>query len=82
MDVNSEKLIILPDDDVMYTDLPALVIRGQSRMHGVGMKYNNKTTQLEVFSASNVEINNNDMSGSSKSSAPKNTGPAPQQKKP
>jgi len=82
MDVHSEKLIILPDDDVMYTDLPALVIRGQSRMHGVGMKYNNKTSQLEVFSASNVEINNNDtQSRSSKSPSP-NTESAPQQKKP
>ncbi|OZI37038.1 LPS export ABC transporter periplasmic protein LptC [Bordetella genomosp. 10] len=96
MDVHSEKLIILPDDDVMYTDLPALVTRGKSTMNGTGMKYNNKTRQLEVFSASNVNIDNTDTQGHSSSSgksgngkaaddakpAPSHTESASQQKKP
>jgi lipopolysaccharide export system protein LptC len=56
LDVRSEKLVLLPDDDLITTDLPALVTRGQSRMNGTGMKYNNKTRQLEVFSSTNVEI--------------------------
>ncbi len=68
LDVRSEKLILLPDDDIMSTDLPAVVLRGQSRMQGVGMKYNNKTTQLEVYAASNVEINHADTQGRSSSS--------------
>ncbi|OZI66460.1 LPS export ABC transporter periplasmic protein LptC [Bordetella genomosp. 11] len=56
LDVRSEQLVILPDDDTISTTLPALVTRGQSRMNGTGMKYNNKTRQLEVFSSTNVEI--------------------------
>jgi lipopolysaccharide export system protein LptC len=60
LDVRSEKLTIIPDDDVITTDLPALVTRGQSRMNGTGMKYNNKTRQLEVFSSTDVEISNTD----------------------
>ena len=43
LDVRSQQLIILPDDDVVYTDLPAEVIKGRSRMNGKGMHYNNKT---------------------------------------
>ncbi|ARP79668.1 LPS export ABC transporter periplasmic protein LptC [Bordetella genomosp. 8] len=56
LDVRSEQLVILPDEDTISTTLPALVTRGQSRMNGTGMKYNNKTRQLEVFSSTNVEI--------------------------
>lgn len=56
MDAYSQKFVILPNDDVVYTDLPAHVVRGQSTMDGVGMRYNNKTQQLEVYSASNVNL--------------------------
>lgn len=56
LDVRSEQLVLLPDDDTISTTLPALVTRGQSRMNGTGMRYNNKTRQLEVFSSTNVEI--------------------------
>ena len=56
LDVRSEKLEMLPDDDVIFTDLPAVVVRGQSQMQGTGMKYNNRTRQLEVYAATNVEI--------------------------
>jgi lipopolysaccharide export system protein LptC len=56
LDVRSEKLVIMPDDNTISTDLPAVVLRGQSQMNGTGMTYNNKTRQLEVYSASNVNI--------------------------
>jgi lipopolysaccharide export system protein LptC len=56
LDVRSQQLVLLPDEDLITTDLPALVTRGQSRMNGTGMKYNNKTRQLEVYASTNVEI--------------------------
>lgn len=56
LDVRSQQLIILPDEDVIYTDLPAVVLKGNSRMSGTGMRYNNKTRQLEVRASSDVEI--------------------------
>jgi len=56
LDVRSQQLIILPDEDVIYTDLPAVVHKGNSRMSGKGMRYNNKTRQLEVRASSDVEI--------------------------
>lgn len=56
LDVRSQQLILLPDDDVVYTDLPAEVIKGRSRMNGKGMHYNNKTRQLQVSASTDVEI--------------------------
>lgn len=56
LDVRSEQLILLPDDDVLFTDLPAQVHKGNSRMNGTGMRYNNKTRQLEVHASTGVEI--------------------------
>lgn len=56
LDVRSEQLIILPDEDVIYTDLPAIVLKGNSRMSGTGMRYNNKTRQLQVSASTDVEI--------------------------
>lgn len=56
LDVRSEQLVITPDDDIITTDLPAEVTRGQSQMNGTGMKYNNKTRQLEVYASTDVKI--------------------------
>ena len=56
LDAFSERFVILPNDDVVYTDLPARVIKGQSTMHGVGMRYDNRTRQLQVLSASDVQL--------------------------
>jgi len=56
LDVRSQELVILPDDDIAYTDLPAEVVNGRSRMNGKGMRYNNKTRQLQVFASTDVEI--------------------------
>jgi lipopolysaccharide export system protein LptC len=56
LDVRSQQLILLPNEDVVYTTLPAEVIKGYSRMSGKGMRYNNKLRQLEVSATTNVEI--------------------------
>ena len=56
LDAYSQKFIIMPNDDVVYTDLPAHVVKGRSTMDGVGMRYDNKTQQLQVYSASNVNL--------------------------
>jgi len=56
LDVRSQQLILVPDDDVVYTDLPAKVVKGSSRMNGTGMHYNNKTRQLQVSASTDVQI--------------------------
>lgn len=62
LDVTSQKLTLLPDKDIVYTDLPALVVNGDSTMHGTGMRYNNKTSVLQVYSSSDVKISGKDTS--------------------
>ena len=66
LDVRSQQLIILPDEDVVYTDLPAEVLKGRSRMNGTGMHYNNRTRQLQVSASTDVEI----AGGEGKAAAP------------
>lgn len=56
LDVTSAQLVLYPDDDVVETDLPARVVNGPHVMNGTGMRYDNKTTQLQVFSATDVKI--------------------------
>src|SRR5690606_19600752 len=41
LDVKSEELILLPDEDVAYTNLRAVVVNGKSTMVGTGMRYDN-----------------------------------------
>ncbi|NLC35719.1 MAG: LPS export ABC transporter periplasmic protein LptC [Alcaligenaceae bacterium] len=60
LDVKSDVLILLPDEDVVYTDHPALVVHGNSTMNGTGMRYDNKTLQLQVYSATDVKISGQD----------------------
>ncbi len=56
LDVRSEQLTLRPDDNLVLTDLPAHVVNGSSTMNGTGMRYDNNTRQLQVFSASDVKI--------------------------
>ncbi|MGO3890708.1 MAG: LPS export ABC transporter periplasmic protein LptC [Paenalcaligenes sp.] len=70
LDVRSEVLVILPDEDVVHTEEPALVVNGNSTMRGKGMRYNNTTRQLEVFSASDVKISGQDRQERQSSSNP------------
>ena len=64
LDITSEKLIVYPDDDIIETDLPAVVIQGDSRLVGTGMKYDNNTRKLDVYASSGVRIAPKDMSSS------------------
>ena len=74
LDIRSEQIIMLSDEDLAYTNLPAQVDQGRSRMNGTGMRYNNRTRQLEVHAATDVEIAGNDTRPSN--SAP-DTAPTP-----
>lgn len=56
LNVSSEEITLLMDEDVAFTDLPALAIRERSTLKGVGMRYDNKTGELKVFEATDVEI--------------------------
>ena len=56
LDITSEKLIVHPNEDILETDQPAVVIQGDSRLVGDGMKYNNTTRKLDVYSNSGVRI--------------------------
>ncbi len=60
LDVTSDQLTIMPDDNLTFTDLPALVVNGKSTMNGKGMRYDNDTRQLQVFSATDVKISGQD----------------------
>ncbi len=79
LDVTSEQLTLLPDDNIVETDLPALVKHGKSTMHGKGMRYDNNTRQLRVFSATDVKISGSESrSKSSDAAAPQAQDNAPQ----
>lgn len=65
LDITSEKLIVYPEEDIMETDQPAVVIQGDSRLIGDGMKYNNTTRKLDVYANSGVRIAPKDMPSSS-----------------
>jgi len=56
LDIYSEQIILLTDQDQAYTDLPAEVQQGRSRMNGTGMRYDNRTRQLVIHAAADVEI--------------------------
>ncbi|KAA0890700.1 LPS export ABC transporter periplasmic protein LptC [Pusillimonas sp. ANT_WB101] len=68
LDVTSDQLTLLPDQDVVYTNLPALVVHGKSTMNGTGMRYDNKTRQLQVFSSTDVKISGEESQPKSSSS--------------
>lgn len=75
LDVTSDVLVLYPDEDVVETDLPARVVNGPHIMHGTGMRYDNKTTQLQVFSATDVKISGQDTPSRSSSSDNQNNEP-------
>jgi lipopolysaccharide export system protein LptC len=71
LDVTSQELTLLPDDNVAFTDLPALVVNGKSTMNGKGMRYDNKTRVLQVFSSTDVKISAQDVQNQQNSNAQK-----------
>ncbi|MCD8504096.1 MAG: LPS export ABC transporter periplasmic protein LptC [Burkholderiaceae bacterium] len=56
MNVSSEEITLLMDEDVAYTDLPAIAVRNRSTLKGIGMRYDNKTGELKVLDSTDVEI--------------------------
>ena len=56
LDITSDVITLRPDDDVAFTDLPAVILNGRSRINGNGMHYNNVTRELQVASRNRVEI--------------------------
>lgn len=70
LEVTSEQLIILPDEDIVYTDKPARVVNNNSVMNGTGMRYDNKTRQLQVYSSTDVKISGDDVQSSRSNPSP------------
>lgn len=60
LEVTSSTLTLLIKEDVVFTDAPAVVLQGNSIMKGTGMRYDNKTRQLQVHSSSDVKISGRD----------------------
>ena len=56
MNFSSQEIIMLPDEEITYTDLHGVAVNGRHRMTGTGMRYNNATQQLEVYQSTDVEI--------------------------
>lgn len=56
LNVSSEEITLLMNEDVAYTDLPATAVRNRSTLKGVGMRYDNKTGELKVLESTDVEI--------------------------
>jgi len=77
LDVYSEQIILLTDQDVAHTDLPAEVLQGRSRMNGTGLRYDNRSRQLVIHAASDVEIAAQDTR--SRRPDPNVSSPTPQQ---
>lgn len=50
MQVRSEYMLVLPDDDIVKTDKPVKIAVGQSVLTGTGMLANNATRELQLSS--------------------------------
>lgn len=60
LDIHSDELVLLPDEDIAYTDLDALVRQGHSTLNGTGMRYDNNSRTLKVFSATDARLSGQD----------------------
>lgn len=56
LNITSEEIVLLSEEDVAYTELPAIAVNGLSRLSGTGMRYDNKTRELKVSRSTDVEI--------------------------
>ncbi|MDX3907878.1 MAG: LPS export ABC transporter periplasmic protein LptC [Pigmentiphaga sp.] len=56
LDVRSEEVTLLPDEDVAFTDLPANVVNGSTHIQGRGMRYDNVSRELTVNNQTRVQI--------------------------
>ncbi len=56
LNIRSEEMTLLPDEDVAFTELPAVILNGQSRIEGRGMRYDNVSRELSVAERARVQI--------------------------
>ena len=56
LNFSSQEIIMLPDEEITYTDLRGVAVSGRHTMTGVGMRYNNATQQLEVSKDTDVVV--------------------------
>jgi lipopolysaccharide export system protein LptC len=56
INLSSEEMTMLVNEDVAFTDLPAVARDGRTRLSGIGMHYDNKTGELRVKQSTDVEI--------------------------
>ncbi|NEX61322.1 LPS export ABC transporter periplasmic protein LptC [Noviherbaspirillum galbum] len=49
LQLRSDYLLVLPDDDVMKTDKPVVITSGEAVLNGVGMVANNATRELRLL---------------------------------
>jgi lipopolysaccharide export system protein LptC len=56
LNITSEEITMLVQQDVAYTDLPALAVRSRSTLRGIGMRFDNRTGELKVYDSTDVEI--------------------------
>lgn len=55
--IESQEITLLPDTDVAYTELPAIITRADgSQITGTGMHYDNRTRQLKIAADARVRI--------------------------
>ena len=69
LNFRSDEVTILVEQDVAFTDLPAVATVGRSRMSGIGMRYSNATQQLDVFKSTDVEVAPKEKSGATEPEA-------------
>lgn len=56
LNITSQEITMLVEQNIAYTELPALAVRSRSTLKGVGMRFDNKTGELKVFDSTDVEI--------------------------
>ena len=56
LNIQSEQMTLRPDEDLAFTDQPATILNGRSRIQGRGMRYNNVTRELSIAQRTQVEI--------------------------
>ena len=56
LQIRSEQMTLLPDQDVAFTDQPATIVNGRSRIQGHGMRYDNVTRELSIAQRTQVQI--------------------------
>lgn len=56
MQLETQYLLVLPDEDAMQTDKPVAIRRGFSTMHGVGMYANNATGEMRLHKQTKVVV--------------------------